>query len=351
LKKTKNKMNKELKKILVVRTDKIGDVVLSLPVVTALKQAFENVSVTMLINPLVKDIVEMCPDVDKILFDMEPGFGSLVSDLRREKFDAALLLHPTLRLAAALFFAGIPLRIGTGYRLYSFLFNKKVFEHRKTGNKHEAELNLSLARALYPDINPDNILFNLNIDSEIIKDAAGKSENSGVNFSSPFIVIHPGSKGSALTWSEDNFRALVKILSEKIGFQILVTGVEEEKDMAEKICGKNRNVFNTAGLFTLKELAAVLKKSELVIANSTGPIHIAAALNTFVVGFYPPARPMNAKRWGPYTKKRLLFVPETGEICSSCSGPECPYWNCMDLIDVRDVAEKVMSVLNNKGMA
>ena len=137
-------------RILVVRTDCIGDVVLSLPVVTALRRAYPGAYLAMLVHPGIRGIVEHHPDLDGVLWDGAGetgfrGFFRLLGEIRRGKFDVALLLHPTLRLAVVLALAGIPVRVGTGYRFYAFLFNRRVWEHRKDSRRHEVEYNLSLA--------------------------------------------------------------------------------------------------------------------------------------------------------------------------------------------------------------
>ena len=126
---TREKDRRVSHRYLVIRTDRIGDVVLSTPVLTAIKNAFPDAHTTMLISSYTADVISGHPDLDCFLTDNRAGFFELLKRVRAFQFDVALVLHPSLRLALLCWLAGIPRRIGTGYRLYSFLFNKKVFHH------------------------------------------------------------------------------------------------------------------------------------------------------------------------------------------------------------------------------
>ncbi len=342
-------------KILVVRTDKIGDVVLSLPVVSELRRVYPDSHITVLVDPGVRDVVESMPDIDKILYDgynetSVKGFQNLVQMLKKERFDAAILLHPSLRLSAALYAARIPLRVGTGYRLYSFMLNRRVFEHRKKSDRHEAELNLSLAKALFSDIDVKRVRFNLKISDEIILKVQEVLKAEGVNIRKPFIIVHPGSKGSALTWPEEKFYDFVRITGRSLRVQILVTGLSEENDIVRNVAAGSDSAFNMAGRFDLKELMGLIKMSKLVVANSTGPLHIAAALKTPVIGFYPPVVPMSVKRWGPYTEAKKIFVSDVGMECEKCIGEKCRFWNCMERIKPEDAASGAAEMLKDAGV-
>ncbi|MCD6117760.1 glycosyltransferase family 9 protein [bacterium] len=342
-------------KILVIRTDKIGDVVLSLPVISELRRVCPDSQLTMLVNPAVRDIVESSVDIDSILYDTGDensinGFRNFVHMLKKESFDAAILLHPSLMLSAAIYMAHIPVRAGTGYRLYSFLFNRGVFEHRKKSGRHEAELNLSLARAICPAVDVNRIRFLLEVDDDSLRSVRTKLNAEGVDGKKPFIIVHPGSKGSALTWPEHKFHDFVAIFADNFPIQILVTGLSEEEAVVKNVSAGSDFAFNLAGVFDLKELMGLIKMSKLLIANSTGPLHIAAALGTPVIGLYPPVVPMSVKRWGPYTDVKKIFVPDTGRECEKCTGAKCEFWNCMEMIKAEDVADSAAELLKRTGV-
>ena len=342
-------MRRNIQRILIIRTDRIGDVVLSLPVITALRHRYPDACLAMLVHPLLNEIMEDHPDLNMVLFDGPDemgfrGFFRLVRNIRNNYFDACILLHPTFRLAFMMVLAGIPVRIGTGYRFYSGLFNKRVWEHRKHGLRHETEYNLSLAEKL--DVNTLSVEFNLPVQSRARKTIETILNELGIDNHSTIIVIHPGSRRSALDWPLDRFFQLADLIVNEIDAKVVITGTEEEKTKLTKYLQKNsRNIHSLVGRLTLKELIAMLRRADLVVANSTGPLHLAAAVGTRVIGFYPPFAAANARRWGPYGQQHHVFIPLVA-TCKKCISKKCKYWNCMSLIQVEDVLVGVKDILN-----
>jgi len=334
-----NMVNKKLR-ILVIRTDRIGDVILSLPVITALSRSLANVNLTMLIHPGVRDIVEDYPGLDDVIIDKWDGEGirgfiKLVHTLRLGRFDVALCLHPTLRLATGLYMAGINQRIGTGYRFYSLLFNRRIREHRKNSLRHEAEYNLSLAAALGVDVS--DISLHITVLSSIKKAVLKRLEKMGIGSKRPLVVLHPGSKGSALEWPGDRFAQLADRLVCELGAQVIITGGEGEVGLVNGVAQKaSEHVWTMAGVLNLKELAALFKVADLLVANSTGPLHIGSAVGTEVIGLFPPLTPASARRWGPFNRESSTVTPDLPE-CRSCRYKKCSKWNCMELISVEEV--------------
>ena len=333
-------------RILVVRTDRIGDVVLSLPVVTALRKHDPDATIDMLVHPDVRDIVENHPDLDHILFDDEKGIAGLcrlVRKIRRYRFDAALCLHPTPRLALVLALAGIPTRIGTGYRFYSFLFSRRIWEHRKPSLRHEAEYNLSLTVPLGMD--PGEVEFRLPLSLEALESVEAILRRIHLEDHHPLIILHPGTRGSALDWPLENFAKLADLLVRKAGAGVIITGGRDDASTVETVQNLAEEEHRAlVDCLTLKELTALLKKADLVVANSTGPLHIAAALGTRVVGLYPPVIPMSPVRWGPYGQPHAVLIPDEGP-CMTCRGDVCEAWNCMESIPVERVLRSVLDNL------
>ncbi|MCK4233864.1 glycosyltransferase family 9 protein, partial [candidate division WOR-3 bacterium] len=226
-----------------------------------------------------------------------------------------------------------------GFRWYSFLMNKRLYEHRHTSEKHELEYNLGLLRKLgiiEPVRKPK-----LYVDREEDKKATSFLKNIGFD-SKQFIVVHPGSGGSTLEWPEENFKRLVNLLSKKSGYQILLTGTKKEYSKAERIReGCNGNVVNMAGKTNLRELMTIISQAQLFIGNSTGPMHIATAVDTNVIAFFPPSRVNRKKRWGPLSHA-LVFEPPV-PYCKRCIRDKCQYYNCLSLISPEDVMEKLLN--------
>ena len=114
-----------------------------------------------------------------------------------------------------------------------------------------------------------------------------------------------------------------------------------------ELCKKfeiNDSVINFTGQLDISLLKALIKKANLFISNSTGPLHIAAAFGVYVIGFYPKILSCSQKRWGPYTKHKTIFNPTID--CSNCTREQCEKLNCMNSIDIGRVFDETRRVLN-----
>ncbi|CUU07387.1 ADP-heptose:LPS heptosyltransferase [Candidatus Kryptobacter tengchongensis] len=323
--------------ILVCRTDKIGDVILTLPVVNALKE-FYGAKITFLASEYTAEILEGHRAIDEVmLYKPDENVFQLAKRIKQKNFDLAVVVFPIFKVALALWLARVPVRVGTGYRFFSLFFNKKVFEHRKYAEKHEVEYNLNLIRALGVEVK--EIKFDIFIPNYAFENVQKLLIENGLNNES-YIVVHPGSKGSARDLKPEKFRELVKKLSEE-GFKIILTGSKSEKQLVHFVGNGLKNVYDLAGLLNLKELSALIKNASLFISNSTGPIHVASALGTPVIGFYPPIKVMSPRRWGPYTANRIIFIPNVPFECKKCIGEKCKFFDCMDLINIDDVEKAI----------
>lgn len=329
---------KKFSNILVCRTDKIGDVILTLPVINALKDFYPNSRITFLISEYTNEIVQGHKAIDEImLYKPDESVFQLARRLKQKKFDLAIVVFPVFKIAFALWLARVPLRVGTGYRFFSFFFNKKVFEHRKLSKKHEVEYNLDLIRHLGVKIS--EIKFDIFIPQSAFEKVKQTLEKHGLSESN-YIVVHPGSKSSARDLRPRKFREIVRKLASE-GFKVIVTGSKDEKELVKYVCDNIENAFDFSGLFNLKELSALIKGASIFISNSTGPIHIASAVGTPVVGFYPPIKVMSPRRWGPYTNNKIVFVPDVPFECKKCVYEKYKFCDCMDLINVDDVVKAI----------
>jgi len=178
--------------------------------------------------------------------------------------------------------------------------------------KHESDYNLNLLRPLTNDISFEKkFYFFYNVEEfKLLSDKLYKYQ---LDLSSNYIIIHPGSKKSAKDWSFRNFLELLKsLLTNFSDYKIVLTGIDEESDITLKLkkdSGNKNLVIDLAGKLNLKELLILIDKSKLFISNSTGPIHIAGALNKNIIGFYPDEIPMNETRWRPLSDNAIILKP------------------------------------------
>ncbi|MFQ6093265.1 MAG: glycosyltransferase family 9 protein [bacterium] len=343
--------NESPKRVLVVRTDRIGDVILTLPVVSALKEKFPEATVDMLLSPATCELVAGHPHVNEIVIDDERGdhaglrgFFHLVRLLRNREYDLAVVVHPTFRLALLLPMAGIPIRIGTGYRWYQFLFNKKFYEHRHDALRHEAEYNLNLLRPL--GLQFSGVRFDLPVPPKAFERIDEMLRSVGVTSEDRLAILHPGSGGTARDWPLYKFSELGERLMKESDIKVVLTGSSDEVDLVSEVSRRmNPRPLMEVCELTLKELAALIQRAHLLVINSTGPMHIAAAVGTPVIAFFPPIVPCSPRRWGPYGPNHAVLQPKVPP-CTKCTGQRCQFYDCMDLIEVDEVFRAVKAKLN-----
>ncbi len=310
-----------VKKIIVSRTDNLGDVILTLPLITQLRKIFPSAKITFLIKKYVYDLIKNYPGIDDFAFiDDLQNFSELKKFFKKRDFDLMLNVYPRFEIALAAFLAGVKIRIGTGYRWYSTLFNKKNYEHRKTAEKHEAVYNLNLLNAIAENTNNLKQEFNFKVSEDEIKSLSGKLKNK-FDLNSDFIVAHVPSKGSAAKFPKEKFTEYINVFnSEFKDVRVIFTGVEEEREEIESVIAKvedKNNIVNLCGELTLSELKTLVYKSKLFVSNSTGPIHIAGALDKNIIGFYPHLLPASKNRWRPLSRNAVIFEPQTDDDMNS----------------------------------
>lgn len=343
---------RSIKRILLVRTDRLGDVILTLPMLAALRKCFPDAYIALLLRRYTGELLVGNPHVNELLWydenDELVPFGSMCATLRERQFDAAIVVYPRLRLAWLLFRSGIPIRVGTGYRYYSFLFNRRVYEHRKDALKHEVEYNLNLLSAIgcrAEEDSPKEFLIaippqcRLNV-HEMLKELHLPLKG--------FMILHPGSGGSAREWSAENFGMLAVRVAKSAGLKVVVTGGRGEEEKVSDVIRRAEGVaIPIVGTLSIKEFAVLIESAKVFVSNSTGPLHLAVAMGTPVVGLFPQHTAMSARRWGPYTERKRVLVPAKPLDCRICfrNGKPC---ECMASISVEAVAAAILSMLEVK---
>jgi heptosyltransferase-2 len=291
-------------RVLISRTDRIGDVILTLPVAKCLRN--EKHEVFYLVSSYTAPLLHKHPDISDIILVDNKSIKNLVKELKKFNFDAVIALFPVPSLALAFYLSKIPIRIGTGYRYFSFLYNRKVFIHRKHSKRHEVFYNLEMVKPLgiEPQYYPP-ILYLSERERE-----RGKKNLSGLK--RPVIVVHPGSRGSADNWSLGKYKRLVKILLEE-GYGVVITGrIEESKELDLPV---SRNLLDLRNKTSLRELMEIISASDLFISSSTGPMHIASALGIPTISLFSSRIPINPTRWKPlHPQSRIISSFKVDEI-------------------------------------
>lgn len=331
-----------IKKIIISRTDSIGDVVLTLPLAGILKKKIPGVQIYFLGQSYTRAVVQCCGHVDRFIDKDE--FKKLKENEKRGLLkvldvDAIVHVFPDKEIAHLAKKAKIPTRIGTSHRLFHWTTcNYRLNFTRKNSELHESQLNVKLLAPF-----GINEVYSLNE----LHSLAGFSNKFSLpekwkNLLDPGkkkIILHPKSKGSAREWSLANFSKLVDLLpADK--FQLFVSGTEEEKIHLKEFIEENKNkIVDVTGQFSLEEFIAFIDSCDGLVAASTGPLHIASALNKRAIGIYPSMRPIHPGRWKPIGENSVALSLEKN--CSDCKSSGSCY--CMNEI----TSERISKLLLN----
>jgi ADP-heptose:LPS heptosyltransferase len=341
--------------VLVVRTDHLGDMLLTLPAVQALKGALPECRVTVLASAANAEAARHHPDVDAVVIDPLQAKGSrlrgvrgLAQQIRGLGCDAAVVVHPTPRLALAVWLARVPIRVGTAYRAYSLLFNRRVRQHRRRPPwKHEAAYNLDLLRPLgvrAADIAP----VTWRVDAEESAAVDGLLESLGLG-GAHIVAIHPGNAGSALNWSPAQYADLGRRLVADHR-RVVITGGDGERRLTAGVAAAvGAGAIDLGGRLTLPQLAALFARCTLYIGSATGPTHLAAAVGVPVVALYSPLRSSAPVRWRPLGQRVRVLQPAVDLVCPKCAGVRCAYYHCMERHLSVDAVERAARELTGVG--
>lgn len=310
------------KTIIISRTDSIGDVVLTLPMAGVIKKFYPNSKILFLGKTYTKPVVEMSKYVDEFInWDELQTNKNAIEVLKNYKADVFIHVFPNKEIAKLVKATKIPLRIGTFGRLHHILTcNKKILFTRKKSDLHESQLNLKL-------LSPLGIAQHFELDELATlygfeKIPLLKPELQSLIDPNRFnLILHPKSKGSAKEWGLDNYLKLVDLLP-KDQFKIFISGTAEEGILIGNTFNFDENVVSLIGKLSLTDFIAFIAKTDGLIAASTGPLHIAAALNKKAIGLYSPKRPIHPGRWKPVGQhaQTVIFDPN----CEKCSkGLDC----------------------------
>jgi len=328
-----------IKKILIIKPRGIGDIVLSTTVLDNLNSYFPAAEIHYLVEEFAKQSVENNPLVKKIHTMQKTEFSYFVSRrIRKEKYDLIIDLWSNPRSAQITFLSGAKYRLGYSYRGRRYAYNIKANAGR--GDVHSAEHNLELLKAIDVPITSKNIHYYINKNSQEKADRFIKSLKL-INKNIIGIIPSGGwesKRCDAVKWIE-----ICKELINKLDVSLLLLwGPGDERD-AEKIKSELQDEITIAPETDVDEMAALINNCDVVIANDSGPMHIAAALNIPTLGLFGPTDP---KKHGPYSDNSTYIIKDDLD-CIICNKLVCPFnHECMLSISNEMVSYKIIELLN-----
>jgi len=329
------------KRLIISRTDNLGDVILTLPMAGYLKSMIPDLKITFIGKKYTEPVISRCAFVDHFL-DRE----EVVKDphkLAMVRADTIIFVFPDKELAKVAKAAQIKRRVSTAHRWYNWLYcNHLVDFSRVRSNLHESQLNFKLLKPfkLDRDVSTNEMIpfYGLG-DSEF--DFSQVFKNDKFN-----LIIHPKSKGHGREWGLENYSQLMSELPED-KFSVFLTGLKEEEGLIKNEFPKLLDlpgVTNMMGKLTLAELNSFIGQADGLVASSTGVLHLASALGKYTVGLFPPIKPLHPGRWGPIGKNATYLVHDID--CNQCKGgTQCA---CMKAIAVKQVKQRLDLFYNRK---
>lgn len=339
-------IRENVRRILVIRTAYVGDVLMAMPLLKPLRDGFPGASITFLTSAAAEPVLENCPYVDEVVtyspFWFYKGtlgeYAGFIREFRKREFDLVIETRADIREILALVW---PLTAmykvsydvgGGGWALTHVV--------PYPGLKHKVEYHLDIARYLGCPVS--EVDWGVRVTDDEREKATDTLKSRGI--SKPFALVHPGSRLTLKMWSPERYAALIRKMADD-GLKVALLGHPSEKDVTDVILDKSAGaVVSLVGAFDMRQLMAVIAEASLIVLNDSGPLHMAAALGTPVVAVFGPSKSVET---APYRVKSE--VVEKDYPCrfrcdeSSCSNVR--YHGCMEDISVDDVFRAVRKIM------
>lgn len=326
-------------------TNWIGDAVMTTPAMGAIRHAFPGAEITVVANPLVAELFRFHPFCDRVLvFDKKnthqgaKGFWRFCTELRRERFDLAILLQNAVEAAFMAALSLIPRRAGYKTDGRGWLLNYGVATSERKHGLHHTDYYLHMLEQLGIDA-PEKKKLVLALTPEEEKRASELLPGRD------WIAVNPGAAyGSAKRWIPERFAAVADSLAEEYGVHVALTGGPGEKEIGADIeKSMVHRPVNLIGRTSVRELMAVLARTRLMVTNDSGPMHVAAAFDVPIAAVFGPT---DHTTTSPLSESCRIIRKEAGCDCAPCMLRQCPTdHRCMTAISADDVLSAARELL------
>jgi lipopolysaccharide heptosyltransferase II len=352
----------EARRILCVRLDTLGDVLMCTPAMRALREQRPGRSLTMLTSGIGAAVARYIPEMDDTLIYRPPWMKhdtvqgadyqlAMVRQLREAAFDAAVIFttctQSALPAAMLCYLAEIPLRLAhcreNPYDLLTDWVPETDLDAR-LGIRHEVQRQLDLVEAVGCRASHTRLSFRV---PDSAKEEAGLMlAELGITPRQPWILMHPGASAASRRYPPRHWAALVRMVHQQLGLPVVLTGDDAEKTLIDEIRAQSgiapRDAVSLAGQLDLAQLAAVIQLASVAVSNNTGPAHIAAAVGTPIVDLYALTNPQHTP-W--QVESRVLYhdVP-----CRYCYKSTCPQGHhaCLEQLEPAEVLAAIQELLS-----
>ncbi len=343
--------------VLAVRLDSLGDVLMTTPALRALKESRRGRRLTLLTSPAGAAAAALVPEVDRVLVydapwmkaaaprtDSLPEFA-MIERLQTGRFDAAVIFtvysQNPLPSAFLCYLADIPLRLAHCHENpYQLLTDWVADPEPANGIRHEVRRQLDLVAAVGWRTAHERMSLRASPDARLW--VTGLLDRLGIDRGRPWVVVHPGASAASRRYPPEGFAEVSRRLVRDLGCQVVFTGSEGERPLVREIRQRlDVPTHSLAGQINLEGLAALLSLAPLLIANNTGPVHVAAAVGTPVVDLYALTNPQHTP-WAVRCRVLSYDVP-----CKYCYKSVCPegHHDCLRRIEPEQVVRAARELL------
>jgi lipopolysaccharide heptosyltransferase II len=336
-------------KVLVIRLDRIGDMVMSFPALEAIRERFPDAQISLMVRPYTQAIGERCSVVDEVIpYCSEKkgrhrsllGYVRFIHEIVKRRFDVAFVFHPDVRAHLVPLLAGIPRRVGMDKHA-SFLLTRRIPDLRRNGLKHDSEYALDVVRAvgIEPARRTGSLLATFPEDGVQVERFLSKA---GWHTDDAILALHPGASCHTKRWPREHFRELACLLVAHTRYRVVVVGGEDEVAFGEYLSNHTEGkLLDLTGKLTLEELMFLLKKSDLLVSNDSGPVHVAAAVGTRVLCLFGRKQAgFNARRWKPLGEGHRVVQKNVG--CVVCVAHACTIdFECLKSLKAGEVLGEI----------
>ena len=336
-----------IKKVMIRSANWVGDAVMSLPAIQALRFNLPNAEISILAKPWVSEIFQGNPVVDRVILYQSPGIHEglsgkwrLARELKKEHFDLVVLIQNAFEAALISLMAGVPQRAGYNTDGRSILLTHPVTVNRRVKSGHQVDYYLELVRAL--GFQAVDRIPSLKVAKDRQVEANQTLKSLGVEESEKIVGISPGATyGSAKEWFPERYGELAGRIAQDLTKRILIFGNQSDQRVAAQVREKAKfSLIDLTGSTTLAQAVALIARCHLFITNDSGLMHVAAALGIPLIAIFGSTDP---EKTGPLSAaSRVLRKPVP---CAPCLKTECPEnRKCMSLLSVEEVYEEVKAV-------
>jgi ADP-heptose:LPS heptosyltransferase len=356
------------RRVLAVRLDNLGDVLVTTPAIHAIKSSVPGAEITLLASPVGAQAGKLNPDVADVIVYEAPWVDpwrrlphesarvqAMIETIRDRQFDAAVIFtsfrQSSLPAAFLCYLADIPLRLAASRDAPGSLLTNRHYHPDRS--MHEVERGLDLVGAV--GLRTDEVDLVLGVPpaarrqvDEWLATIGGRLSTAPV---SPLVVVHPGCSMPARTYPWQQFAEAIALLVDALGTTVVLTGVEEERELVGKIVDAlprhvRSSVHPTTGKLAFPEFCALIEAADLVVTNNTGPMHVAAAVKTPVVALFALTNP--PEQWGPWRVPHRLLYQEVP--CRLCYSRVCPHdHECLRLVTPAQILDAATELLDGQG--